>query len=66
VIVEYDGDQHRTSTLQYDRDITRFDRATDAGFRVIRVRARGLFGDRAATLDRIREALTRSPRFSRR
>lgn len=59
VIAEYDGDQHRTSTYQYDRDIRRFDRATEAGYRVIRVRARGLGPDRAETLIRIRRALTR-------
>lgn len=59
VIAEYDGDQHRTSTLQYDRDIRRFDRATDAGYRVIRVRARGLSADRAETVSRLRRALAR-------
>jgi hypothetical protein len=59
VIAEYDGDQHRTSTYQYDRDIRRFDRATEAGYRVIRVRARGLGPDRAETVDRIRRALAR-------
>ncbi len=59
VIVEYDGDQHRTSTSQYDRDIRRFDRATDAGYRVIRVRARGLGPDLPESLARIRSALSR-------
>ncbi|MFT4028245.1 MAG: DUF559 domain-containing protein [Protaetiibacter sp.] len=59
VIAEYDGDQHRTSTYQYDRDIRRYDRATEAGYRVIRVRARGLGPDRAETLERIRRALAR-------
>lgn len=59
VIVEYDGDQHRTSTYQYDRDIRRFDRATEAGYRVIRVRARGLGPDRDETLARIRRAFAR-------
>ncbi|PZQ87442.1 MAG: hypothetical protein DI534_14635 [Leifsonia xyli] len=59
VIAEYDGDQHRTSTHQYDRDIRRFDRATEAGYRVIRVRARGLGPDRTETVERIRRALTR-------
>lgn len=59
VIAEYDGDQHRTSTYQYDRDIRRFDRAAEAGYRVIRVRARGLGADRADTVDRIRRALAR-------
>ena len=41
-IAEYDGDQHRTSTRQYDRDITRFDRAAEEDWRVVRVRQSGL------------------------
>jgi hypothetical protein len=60
VIVEYDGDQHRTSTQQYDTDIRRFDRASDAGHRVIRVRSRGLFTSPTATVERVRTALTRA------
>ena len=60
-IVEYDGDQHRTSTSQYERDITRFDRAAEAGFCVIRVRSRGLLITPERTLDRIRRALESSP-----
>jgi hypothetical protein len=43
VIAEYDGDQHRTDPHQYDRDITRFDRATGAGYRVLRFRSRHLY-----------------------
>ena len=57
VVVEYDGDQHRTSTYQYERDIMRVDRATASGFRVVRVRAHGLFRDPAATVLRVRAAL---------
>jgi hypothetical protein len=38
VIVEYDGDQHRTSTAQYERDIHRLDALHDAGNRVVRIR----------------------------
>lgn len=41
-IAEYDGDQHRTSTRQYDRDIARFDAAVDEDWRVVRVRQAGL------------------------
>lgn len=58
VAVEYDGDQHRTDSTQYEKDILRFDRATAAGWRVVRVRARGLAPSaRPTTLTRIREAL---------
>lgn len=42
VLGEYDGDGHRTSTEQYERDIRRFDLAAEAGRRVVRVRAAGL------------------------
>jgi very-short-patch-repair endonuclease len=59
VIAEYDGDQHRTSTHQYDRDIRRFDRASEAGYRVIRVRSRGLGADRDETAERLRRAFAR-------
>ncbi|MCS5718652.1 endonuclease domain-containing protein [Herbiconiux sp. CPCC 205763] len=38
VIVEYDGDQHRTSTRQYERDIRRLDDLHEAGNRVVRIR----------------------------
>jgi hypothetical protein len=58
-IAEYDGDQHRTSTRQYERDITRFDRAADAGQRVIRVRSHGLFTAPEATVECVRSALIR-------
>jgi len=42
LIAEYDGDQHRTSAEQYERDIRRFDRAAEEGWHVLRVRKRGL------------------------
>lgn len=57
VLGEYDGDQHRTSARQYDRDIRRFDAATELGWRVVRVRASGLGIERAATVERVRRAL---------
>ncbi len=56
-VVEYDGDQHRTNTRQYDRDIHRLDSFRDAGWKVVQVRSRGLFVDRADTISRIRAAL---------
>jgi very-short-patch-repair endonuclease len=60
LIAEYDGDQHRTSTSQYERDIRRFDEAVDAGFRIIRVRARGLSDGRQHTARRLRDAYAAS------
>jgi len=59
VIVEYDGDQHRTSTVQYDRDIRRLERAREASWAVVQVRARGLLIDPADTVSRVRRALAR-------
>ena len=56
LIAEYDGDQHRTSTSQYERDIERFDRAADAGWHVIRVRMAGLGSNAGATRRRLAEA----------
>ncbi|MEY2848036.1 MAG: hypothetical protein RI885_701 [Actinomycetota bacterium] len=58
VIVEYDGDQHRTDRRQYDEDIRRFEDFADDGWRVVRVRARGLFRDPADTVSRVRSALS--------
>lgn len=60
VIVEYDGDQHRKDTRQYELDISRIDRAIAAKWTVVRVRARGVFVDRAETIRRVREALDSS------
>lgn len=58
VLGEYDGDQHRTSTMQYERDIRRFDLAADMGWRTIRVRSAGLRrAGRADTVARFRRAL---------
>jgi hypothetical protein len=57
VIVEYDGDHHRTSTAQYEKDMTRVERLIAAGWTVIRVRARGLFVTPGETAARVRAAL---------
>lgn len=58
VIAEYDGDQHRTSTEQYERDIRRFDEAADEGWRVIRVRRAGILRRPSDTVARVRRALS--------
>jgi len=57
VVVEYDGDQHRTDSRQYDRDITRIEGFQNAGWRVVRVRKAGLFVHPSTTLARIERAL---------
>ena len=56
-VVEYDGDQHRSSTAQYEKDIIRWEGFIDAGWSVIKVRAGGLFRTPDATVQRVRTAL---------
>jgi len=56
-VVEYDGDQHRSSRAQYEKDIIRWERFIAADWRVVRVRAGGLFVTPEATVQRVRRAL---------
>jgi very-short-patch-repair endonuclease len=42
VIVEYDGEKHRTDDRQYDRDLVRLDALRDAGWTIVQVRKQGL------------------------
>ena len=56
-VAEYDGDQHRSSTGQYEKDISRVDRFLAAGWKVVRVRKRGLFVTPQDTVARIADAL---------
>lgn len=58
VMAEYDGDIHRTSTRQYERDIARFDAAAELGWKVIRVRKRGVLVAPQDTIRRVMRALT--------
>jgi hypothetical protein len=58
-IAEYDGDRHRTSKWQYERDIRRYDDAADLDWRVVRVRNPGLGGRAADTIARVERALGR-------
>ncbi|MFC4224730.1 hypothetical protein [Lysinibacter cavernae] len=57
VVVEYDGDQHRTSKRQYERDIHRFEDLMLAMNAVVRVRASGLASGWPDTLHRVTSAL---------
>ena len=56
-VVEYDGDQHRTSKQQYERDIHRMESFRNGEWNVVQVRDRGLFVRREETLARIAAAL---------
>jgi very-short-patch-repair endonuclease len=60
VAVEYDGDQHRSSTIQYERDMERREALQRAAWRVVYVRSRGLFRRQDHTVERVRVALTRA------
>lgn len=40
VVLEYEGDQHRTDTRQWDYDVRRYEDLTAAGFIVLRITAR--------------------------
>lgn len=64
VLVEYDGDQHRASTRQYEKDIRRFDDAAELGWRVVRVRSRGILISPADTVARVARALGAHPSHS--
>ena len=57
VVVEYDGDHHRTDTIVFDRDVLRLDGLAASGWRVVRVTGRALFGSPTATVYRVRRAL---------
>ena len=57
VVVEYDGDQHRTDIRQYERDIARSEAIQALGYRHIRVRLSGLLEYPEATAARVRRAL---------
>lgn len=60
VIVEYDGDQHRTDTRQFDTDVQRLERFAANGWTIVRVTKRAFFGDRAACMVRVEHALVKA------
>ncbi|WP_411701418.1 hypothetical protein [Conyzicola sp.] len=57
VISEYDGEQHRTSSAQYDRDETRIENFHRAGYATVRVRKGQLFGRPHEAVERVTRAL---------
>jgi hypothetical protein len=57
VIVEYDGELHRTNSAQYDKDMMRIEEFARAGWTVIRIRKRALFGDPGSVVARAESAL---------
>ena len=56
LILEYEGDHHRTERAQWNSDIERYDAFVDAGYRVLRVTARDLFLEPEALARKVRKA----------
>lgn len=58
VVIEYDGEQHRTDSRQFSIDVNRLDSMMASEWRVIRVDKR-LLADREEVIRRVRTALAR-------
>lgn len=57
VLVEYEGDQHRTSRRQFTHDLRRFERYADEGWRAVRATRDDLFEDPRELVDRLERRL---------
>lgn len=57
MIVEYDGDQHRSNTAQFDKDVKRLDDFYALGWRVVRIVGRSFFANPQESVDRVARAL---------
>ena len=62
LVLEYEGDQHRTDPVQWRRDILRRERFEDAGWSVLRVTGDDLFPSRRELVRRVGFRLRNSPR----
>lgn len=60
LMLEYEGDHHRTDPEQWRRDIRRRERFEDAGWSVLRVTADDVFGHRAELIERVAVRLSRA------
>ncbi|MEU1971298.1 hypothetical protein ABZ477_06570 [Microbacterium sp. NPDC019599] len=59
VIAEVEGDHHRMSKAQWDRDIAKYAAYTAQGWEVVRLTSRHIRGPRPEAVQIVREALTR-------
>lgn len=59
LVLEYEGDHHRTDPEQWRRDIRRRERFEDAGWSVLRVTSDDVFRHRAELIARVRARLSR-------
>ena len=57
VLVEYEGDGHRTSRRQFATDLRRFDRYADEGWRAVRATRADVFDDPRELMSRIARRL---------
>ena len=57
VLVEYDGEQHRTDEEQYHWDVDRLDAIMEEGWRVIRINKSHLRGKQASVIRKVETAL---------
>lgn len=57
LVLEYEGDHHRTDVAQFRYDIRRREQFEDAGWSVVRVTSGDLFGHRAELIERVRRRL---------
>ena len=55
--MEYDGDQHRTDTRQFDRDVLRLEGVAFNGWTVVRVVGRSFLREKDACIAQVRRAL---------
>ncbi|MFT4136254.1 endonuclease domain-containing protein [Microbacterium sp.] len=61
IAIEYEGDHHRTDPAQWNRDIAKYDRLAELGWRVIRVTRAMLFTAPGELTARVRSALRSRP-----
>jgi len=57
VLVEYEGDMHRTSRRRFTTDVRRFDRYADEGWRAVRATRADVFEDPRELMGRITRRL---------
>ncbi|WP_207407140.1 endonuclease domain-containing protein [Rathayibacter sp. SD072] len=57
VVVEYEGDHHRSDRAQWDRDLIRYERLAAAGWTVVRIASASFDADPAGCAHRVRRAL---------
>ncbi|MCR2824857.1 hypothetical protein [Microbacterium sp. zg.Y909] len=60
VLVEYEGDHHRTDRVQWHRDVQKHARCRDLGWDVVRVTAGDVYPRPRRAVERVRHALMRA------